>query len=55
MCNISNKLKFILFADDTSEFMSHSDIQVLKEDFIQELSKLFSWLFNNKLSVFTSF
>ena len=49
MCNISNKLNFILFADDTSVFMSNPDIQILNEAFTRELSKLFKWLSNNKL------
>ena len=40
MCKISDKLKFILFADDTSVFMSHSDVQVLQNGFKQEILKL---------------
>ena len=40
MCNVSDKLKFILFADDTSFFMSHSDVQVLQNGFKQEILKL---------------
>ena len=49
MCNISDKLKFILFADDTSVFMSHSDVQVLQNVFKQEMLKLSNWFLYKKL------
>ena len=49
MCNISDKLKFILFADDTSVFMSHSDVQVLQNVFKQEILKISNWFLYNKL------
>ena len=32
MCNISDEVKYILFADDTSVFMSHPDVQVLQQN-----------------------
>ena len=51
MCNITDKLQFILFADDTTVFMSHSDPQVLQNVFHQEIVKLFNWFLNNKLIV----
>ena len=49
MCNISDKLKYILFADDTSVFMSHKNIQSLQQDFGNEINKLLHWLSLNKL------
>ena len=41
MCNISDKLKFILFADGTSVFMSNSDLHTLQDVFKQEILKTF--------------
>ena len=49
ICNVSDRLKFILYADDTSVFMSNSDIQILQEQFASELKKLVYWLDINKL------
>jgi len=49
MCNISEVLNCILFADDTSIFMSHTDVQYLQNNFNDEIDKLIDWLYNNKL------
>ena len=49
MCNISDKLQFIQFADDTSVFMSHPQFDVLQNVFINEVAKLIEWLQANKL------
>ena len=49
MCNISELLNFIMFADDTSVFMSHRDLNILEREFNQELKKLVHWLQINKL------
>ena len=49
LCNISERLNFIQFADDTSVFMTHDDPHTLMENFNQELEKLFDWLLVNKL------
>ena len=49
MCNISDKLNFILFPDDTSVFMSQSDVHVLQNVFKQEILKLSNCFLYNKL------
>ena len=49
MCNISGLIELILFADDTSVFMSHHDIITLQNNFNTEFAKLVDWLNNNKL------
>ena len=47
--NSSQLLHFILFADDTSVFMSNKDLPSLINLFNNELMKLNNWLVNNKL------
>ena len=49
ICNVSKVLELILFADDTSVFMSHQDITVLQNRFNTEFDKLVDWLYDNKL------
>ena len=49
ICNVSEQLKLILFADDTSVFMSNTDINVLQQKFTTELNKLVNWLGINRL------
>ena len=49
ICNSSKLLQFILFADDTSVFMSSDNIVNLVNDFNNELIKLNNWLKNNRL------
>lgn len=49
----SNRLKFLLFADDTTVYMSHGSINVLFDDMNSELSRLTYWLDLNKLTVNT--
>ena len=51
MCNTSAILKFILFADDTSIFMSHRDPFILQTILNEELIKISNWLYMNKLSI----
>ena len=51
MCNVSNLLKFILFADDTNIFCSGKDLQKLSNLITQELYKLTDWFAANKLSL----
>ena len=51
MCNVSNMLKFILFADDTNIFCSGKDLRKLSELISQELHKLKDWFAVNKLSL----
>ena len=40
----------ILFADDTSIFLSNSDLNILFHDANIEMNKLFNWFCANKLS-----
>ena len=47
----SSLLKCILFADDTSVFLSHKDIDVLQANFNRELELITLWLGLNKLTV----
>ena len=51
ICNVSNLLKFILFADDTNIFRSGSDLNVLCREISKELDKLNVWFNVNKLSL----
>ena len=47
----SEKLSFILFADDTNIFYQHEDIKVMTETLNNELNKVNLWLQANKLSL----
>ena len=49
--NISNKLKFFLFADDTNIYLDSTDIRKLENILNSELSKLHEWLCINRLSL----
>ena len=49
--NVSEKLKFILFADDTNVFFSSENKVNLKHDIEIELKKLVTWLEINKLTM----
>lgn len=51
ICNVSNVLKFVIFADDTNIFCSHEDIKYLCEQVSIELQKLSVWFAVNKLSL----
>ena len=51
MCKVSDILKFILFADDTNIFYSHSCLTHLVEVLCTELNKLHTWFNVNKLSL----
>lgn len=51
LCNVSEFIKFILFADDTNLFMSGKDIQLLSETLNRELIELNIWFKVNKLSL----
>jgi glutamate racemase len=43
ICNVSPKLKFILFADDTNVFYSGKDIKEICDVISEELEKLNIW------------
>ena len=51
ICNVSNVLKLVLFADDTNIFFSGDDLYQLVEAINFEISKLKLWFDNNKLSL----
>ena len=46
-----NELKFILFADDTSIFFEHKDLDVLTSHLNDQLNNVSTWLKANKLSI----
>ena len=51
ICNMSNLLKFVLFADDTNILCSNENVAVLQDTLNRELAKLFVWFSINKLSL----
>ena len=51
ICNVSNLLKFVLFADDTNIFCSNENVAVLQDTLNRELAKLFVWFLINKFSL----
>ena len=51
ICNVSNLLKFVLFADDTIIFCSNENTEVLQDTLIMELAKRVVWFSINKLSL----
>ena len=51
LCNASNILEFILFADDTNIFYSHQNLNILMSTVNTEIEKLFTWLQSNRLSI----
>ena len=52
LCNASNLLKFVLFADDKNIFCSNENVEVLQDTLAeQEACKTFVWLSINKLSL----
>ena len=51
MCNVSKVVDFILFADDTNNFFSHKDFNLLSETLNSEMCKLTQWCRANKLSI----
>ena len=49
--NISKKLKFYLFPDDTNIYFEASDLVLLENIVNKELQKLYEWLCLNRLSL----
>ena len=47
----SEKLSFILFADDSNLFFSHPDPNILARTVNEELKKVIQWIYANKLSL----
>ena len=54
ICNASNMLNFIQYADDTSVFHKHENIDMMCKIVSVELDKLCTWLALNKLALFFS-
>ena len=52
ICDVSNAaLNYTLFADDTSVFMSHREIDILEQAIHSELPKLALWFRSDLLSL----
>ena len=51
MCNVSEILKFVLFADDTNLFISGNNVEYLCKQINNELAKINLWFKLNKLSL----
>ena len=51
ICNVSNLLKFVLFADDTNIFCSSASLHYLQDTINIELDKLCVWFSVNRLSL----
>ena len=51
LCNASDILDPIMFADDTNLFLSHQNINILFDKFNEELQKIETWFKANKLSL----
>ena len=51
ICNVSDLMRFILFADDTNIFRSGCNLNVLANEISEELGKLQVWFNVNKLSL----
>lgn len=51
LCYVSPKLKFILFADDTTILYSGKNLQLIVNEITVELEKLKKWFNQNKLSL----
>ena len=51
LCDVTNVLEFILFADDTNLFYSHKNQSSLANVINREIDKLSEWFRANKLSI----
>ena len=51
ICNVSNMLDFILYADDTNVFYKHENIDMMCKIVSVELDKLSTWFALNKLAL----
>lgn len=51
LCQVSEVLKLVLFADDTNIFCSGNDLQLLVQETNKELEKIKLWFDTNKLSL----
>ena len=51
LVNVSNKFKYVLFADDTNILFSDKEIENVQSTVNKELDKIHGWLCTNKLSI----
>ena len=51
ICNVSNILDFILYADDTNVFYKHENIDMMCKIVSVEIDKLSTWFALNKLAL----
>ena len=51
LCNASNVIDLVLFADDTNLFFSHNDLSYLMDTINSEMIQLSNWSLANKLSI----
>ena len=51
LCNVSNVLSFVLFADDTNIFCSSTSLHDLQDIINRELAKRVVWFSVNRLSL----
>ena len=51
LCNASNVIDLVLFADDTNLFFSHNDLSYLMETINSEMIQLSNWFLANQLSI----
>ena len=51
ICNVSNMLDFILYADDTNVFYKHENIDMMCKIVSVELDKLSTWFALSKLAL----
>ena len=51
LCNASDVIDLVLFADDTNLFFSHNDLSYLMETINSEMFQLSNWFLANKLSI----
>ena len=51
LCNVSNLVKYVLFADDTNIFKSGNNVNELCNEISHELTKVNTWFNVNKLSL----
>ncbi|MCV6638136.1 reverse transcriptase domain-containing protein, partial [Candidatus Albibeggiatoa sp. nov. NOAA] len=51
LCNGSNVIALVLFADDTNLFFSHNDLSYLMETINSEMIQLSNWFLANQLSI----
>ena len=49
--NVSDKLKFVLFADDTNILYSSKEIEIVENTINIEMSKIHEWIYTNSICI----